>query len=200
MKYESLLKNAKTFAARYNVHLNGLRIPGDSNSHVSVGLTHMSLEYYESVIFLMGRGAYRASGALIRPQYEALVRALYYFRCASTVKAEDFMRGKKVPTIYEMISQIEKHPGLDAGYLSRFHSRNSKTMHDLTHGGIQQYLRSFTGNELIPNFTDQDKYDLLKSAALLGVTAASHVAAIAGSIELARMIQKDFKELCTGGT
>ena len=199
MKYESLLKNSKIFAVRYNAHLNNLVVPGNSNSHTSIGLTHMSLEYYESVIFLMERGAYRASGALIRPQYEALVRALFYFHCASPDKAEDYLKGRKPPKTYDMIAEIEKQPWFKGEHLSRFHERNWKTMHDLTHGGVLQFSRSFTGNELIPNFTDQDKHDLLRSSCLLGATAASHVAAISGAEDIAWVIQDEFQKLCIGG-
>lgn len=198
MNYEFLIKSTPAFVGRINDRLEGLSLSGASKPLASVGLAHMSLEYYESVTILLARGAYRSSGALIRSQYEALVRSFYYFHCAAEEKAEAFIGGAEPPKISTMISEIERVPGLGSGALSEFHARNWKTMNDLVHGGREQYQRSFSGNELFTNFSEEDKRNLLMSSSILGVLAASQVATIAGLATLALDFQSDFRELFIG--
>ncbi|WP_458576254.1 DUF6988 family protein [Aliamphritea spongicola] len=79
----SLLKKSKTLMTEIDVRMNGIVIPDGLRSKISFGLLHLSLEHFGSIITLINYNMSASAVALLRCQYEALIRSLYFDQCAT---------------------------------------------------------------------------------------------------------------------
>ena len=172
--------------------LDGLKIVGGHDSRASAALLHLSLEHFGAIAVLLDHNLSASAVSLLRLQYEALVRAMYFFHCASEGEAESFMSGKEPPKIKEMISGLEDKPGFKSGFLSRVHAREWKSMNSYTHGGSEQMIRRYADGSLANHFTDSDKVGLIKAAKATALMVATHAAIVYGTPDLAKEIQLRF--------
>lgn len=188
------LQTSREFMSLIDSALNGLSIGQDLNAKVSGALLHLSLEHFGGVVHLISCNLYASGSALLRAQYEALVRGLFYYHCASEEELERYLDGGEPPKIKSMISRIEEIPGFQSGSLGNVHARIWGAMNEFTHGGSIQVYRRFTDNELIPNFSPEQIAEFLKSARVMALLASSHVAAVSGALETSRRFLDEYKE------
>lgn len=167
----------------------------DSEDRLAMALLHLSMEHYGSILQLMKTGHVGSGLALLRPQFEALVRGRWYHVCASAEQKEKFMKGGEPPSVYKMIEQIEKVSGCNDSGLIGLKESIWTEMHSFTHGGIEQASWRITENEITSDFSDDIKMRLLHIANALGLTAIGYVCAITDSNEAAINIANQFKSL-----
>ena len=187
------LQTSRKFMDLIDSALDGLNLGQDLNAKVSGALLHLSLEHYGGVVHLISSKLYASGSALLRAQYEALVRGLFYYHCASEEELERYLDGGEPPKIKSMISRIQETPGFQSGSLGNVHARIWGAMNEFTHGGSIQVYRRFTGHELISNFSPEQIAEFLKSARVMALLASSHVAAVSGALEISGRLLDEYK-------
>lgn len=172
--------------------LNGLNLGQELNAKVSGGLLHLSLEHFGGVVQLISCELYASGSALLRAQYEALIRGLFYYHCASDGELESYLDGGQPPKIKAMIARIEEIPGFQSGSLGNVHARIWSAMNEFTHGGSIQVYRRFIDHELISNFSSEQIAEFLKSSRVMALLASSHVATVSGASEISRRLIDEY--------
>lgn len=165
--------------------MNGLTVPGDIRSRVFFGLLHLSLEHFGAIVVLGKKQLYASAAALLRPQYEATVRAIYFSQCASESEVVAFTEGKDPITLKKMVDSLEKERVSKDGMFINFYQNTKQYMHGFTHGGFEQLGRRYTDSELKNSFRDNEVEAIVRSGQVLACLAACCASATAGNNELA---------------
>ncbi len=192
MNFDETLNKASQFMRSLDKKMDGLKIREDIESRVSCALLHLSLEHFGAIVVLITNNLNGSSAALVRLQYEALIRGMYFYQCASKDEAEKFASGKEPPRIKEMIKQLEAKPGFTSGVFSRVHQREWDAMNSYTHGGAAQVQRRYSDSELIGNYSETDRLNILKASKGMALLAATHAALACGHLELAKELKEEF--------
>jgi hypothetical protein len=171
------LSRAKDFKQLIDQKLDGLAFGAEPKCKVSAGLLHLSIEHFASILLLVERHLNASAAALLRPQYEAAVRGVYFDDCATPEEIDSFVAGQEPVNLSEMIKRIDAHNSSNA--LCRFKDKFLDTMHGFTHGGFEQLQRRYTGAVLAANFTDSEREEIVRVSHVLAGVAATCAAAIA---------------------
>jgi len=195
MNLSQTLDNAKIFANTIDNKLDGLALDGDVRSRVFNVLLHLSLEHYSSTILLMRSRMNGSAAALLRPQYEAFMRGLYYLQCASEKEIELFIEGKEPKKLYKIVEQLESNFAIENNPITNIYSSLKRKMHGFTHGGLEQLQRRFNGSEIIGNYSDEACLQIITLSHILAIYAATFTAAAANKEELASEFVKEVNNL-----
>jgi len=116
------------------------------------------------VKYLIAAGLYTSAAALLRVQYEALVRALWALYVATDAQVELLIaeltqetekRNSRIPMLSEMLTAIEnKAPHAPVAMLKEFKHYSWKPLSSFVHGGIHAVNRHSNGFPvlLVQNF------------------------------------------------
>lgn len=156
-------------------------------ARVSVSLLHLSLEHQKSISLLSGSpGNLNGSSlALLRPQFEAYVRGLWFNRCASEAEIDGFIKGTEPPRINKLIEAIEKTPGFMHGELMHKKTSVWRALNDYTHGGVTQVKARNSGNQIIQNYSEEHLLWLLNFSSYLGLLAGIEISGVANNSGIA---------------
>ena len=90
--------------------IDGAKLPDDTRHRVSASLLHLALEHHGAIQVLVSyepSPLYGSAAALLRPQFEACIRGIWYHRCASEQDLDRFTRGAEPLAISKLINDIE---------------------------------------------------------------------------------------------
>jgi hypothetical protein len=126
-----------------------------ARSRVSRAMCSVSIEHAESAKMLLAAGNFTSSLALLRVQYEALVRAIWVYYAASDTFVEKLSsdlspasakKADKLPMLSEMLKNMEgKAPKNALGPLIEFREYSWKPLSSYIHGGIHAIDRHSKG-------------------------------------------------------
>ncbi len=133
--------------------------PGSKRDLVVIGFCRIVRTHVISQQMLLYAGMDVSAMTLVRPSYEALVRAIWCAKGASDDWIEKFLsppapdatkdaekvKGPFVGTMLKTIS--EHHPAWIHQELSQLKARTWKTMHSYVHGGIHAVIQSVSPAE-----------------------------------------------------
>lgn len=193
MNLAQRLEKSSNLMMHIDQKLDGLSLKSGMAAEASGALLHLSLEHFGAIVVLLKNGLSASAAALVRLQYEALIRGMYYYQCASEEDAELFFSGKSPPHIKDMISSLEMKPGFMSAGFSKVHAREWKTLNSYTHGGSEQVQRRRSGSELLNNYTEADCVNVLKASNAMAIVAAAHAAISCGALELAQELKEEYK-------
>lgn len=189
------LDNASRFMDKVDSKMNGIVFEGTTRSRLFNGFLHLSLEHFGSIVLLVRSGMVGSAAALIRPQYEALIRGLYFQDCATDNKVESFINGKDPISLYKMVEALEDTFVIENNPLSSIYEGLKNRMHSFTHGGLEQIERRFTGEELVNSFLDEETIKLIQLSNILAIYSATLASAAAGKDDLAQEFVAEIKLL-----
>lgn len=160
-------------------YLPGLVVPGEKRARLFYGFMHLSLEHFGAISVLLESRFSASAAAMLRPQYEAVIRAIYFYEYAEEKAVNSFLAGKEPVRIADMINIIEAKEGAGSNALRKFYDRFKKCMNGFTHGGFAQIQRRFTEKDLMCNFSDQEQDSIGRVSLLLAEISAVCVASVA---------------------
>lgn len=118
-------------------------------------LASLSFEHSQSMKHLIAAGLFTSAAALLRVQYESLVRALWVLYVASDSDAELMVaeltretakRASKIPMLSIMLDEIEeKAPHAPISHLREFKHYSWRPLSSFVHGGIHAVNRHGKG-------------------------------------------------------
>lgn len=152
------------------------------------------VEHHAAVISLSKVQLYGAAFALLRVEFEALVRGLWLKHVATDKELNRFKKDKVDPTFNELIKAIESTVGVSYGLLSYIKDKQWGIFNSFTHTGIEAISRRVgektTGFD---NYQETDVIKALRFTGLVAIFAAVELASlsknqdtITKSLELAR--------------
>jgi hypothetical protein len=116
----------------------------------------LSIEHaYSARLLLLREGAAHSGVALLRLQYEALLRAFWVHFCASddqvhklaiSLTPEAEQRAKNLPGPLDMLNQIvERAPATIHAPLQQFHLESWRALNSFVHAGVHPLSRATSG-------------------------------------------------------
>jgi len=118
-------------------------------------LASLGFEHAQSVKHLIAAGLYTSAAALLRVQYESLVRAIWVLYVATDDQAgllladltdESAKQASKIPMLSKMIIEIEdKAPHAPVAHLKEFKHYSWRPLSSYVHGGIHAVSRQGRG-------------------------------------------------------
>ena len=189
MNIEDKLNQAQNFMNFIDEHMNGIKLSGDIRSRVFYSLLHLSLEHFGSIVILVKNKMHGSAYALMRPQYESVIRALYFQDCASKEEIERFTEGKDPKNLFKMLEVLDKD--LESSSVLNFYHLLKNEMHAFTHGGLEQLSRRYSEHELISNFSEEECKKLITLSQVLAGISATCATAVAGRPDISDMILEE---------
>ncbi|WP_397452055.1 DUF6988 family protein [Pseudomonas sp. NA-150] len=129
----------------------------DSTNRVQAArsLASLGFEHAKSVKHLVAAGLYISAAALLRVQYESLVRAIWTLYVATDSQAELMLsdlddesakRASKIPMLSKMLVAIEENaPHVPVAHLKEFKHYSWRPLSSFVHGGIHAVNRHGKG-------------------------------------------------------
>jgi hypothetical protein len=192
MSIEKSLNRASQFMDAIDAKMDGIKLPGEIKARVFFGLIHLSLEHFGAIIVLVKQKLSASAAALIRPQFEATIRALYFQECAREKEITAFVEGNEPITLKEMIDKLELQLQNTGCSFVSYYQNTKRIMHGFTHGGFEQIGRRYSETDLINSFTDNEIETMIAGAQVIACLSVSCAAAVAGKDELAKEFIMEF--------
>ncbi|MCU7963991.1 hypothetical protein L5M28_15640 [Shewanella sp. SW32] len=162
------IEEFESWSTYYQVQLDGVSYEPNPRRRVAMGLLHLSLEHHQSILTLAKYNLLGSSFALLRCQFEAMLRGLWFLRCATDADIGKFIDGENLELkVNTLISEVETKKGYQNGELKRYKEGKWKAMNDYTHGGFFQIATRTQGNEVTGrNFSEHSIWFLAESSKL----------------------------------
>lgn len=171
-----------------------IEIPEDEPEiGLSVASCFLSIEHAGVLRGAFLSGAPNSGTAILRIQYEALLRAAWVLFAASPghvsklsveISIEAQQNAKNLPGTKDMLEAVAKHaPGPIARNLTEFHSLHQHALNSFVHGGIHPLRRTQEG------FPITQALQLVAISNALLINAFQMLAAISGSTERAERVR-----------
>lgn len=177
--------------------IDGAAFATTHRTRVSVGLLHLSLEHQRGIIALADHGIFGSALALFRPQYEAYIRGVWFYWCASDGQIETFLSGEEPPKIRYLIEEVEKLEGYEGKALSKVKAEIWATLNDYTHGGAIQVKARNAQDEITNNYNPDHIGGVVQATVGLAYSAGAAMAKIGENPELANGLMALHKRIYT---
>lgn len=155
MDLNQLLGRSAELEARIAEFLGLPLFDGSSRLQAVRSVASLCFEHAQSLKYLTAAGLCTSAAALLRVQYESLVRAIWMHHCASDQEVEFMLaeltretakQASKIPMLSRMLDEIEaKAPHLPVAGLREFKHYSWKPLSSYVHGGIHAVHRHGRG-------------------------------------------------------
>ena len=178
----------------------GLKIPVELKSRLSAGCHSAALQNHAGIAVLFSLGLHAPAFALLRPAFESYVRGIWLSDCAKQVEISDFATGawQKVPSMGNMVDQLESTASFGTGILTQSFSSNWETLCGFTHSGIEQVQMHISGGDIESNCSPEQIDEALNFAGACAVMAGIAMATLADDLEAAKRIRNIAREFAEG--
>jgi hypothetical protein len=165
----------------------GLRLPADRRSRIAHGCLDLAIEHQAGIYVLAEQPLWGPVYVLIRPLFDATVRAMWLATCATDEELDLFEADKlsRKKNFTNLVDELEAKLGHSGGVLSKLRKSSWSILSDFTHTGFKHVLRRNSESQTGPNYSAQETEQVLRLAAGLGLFAATAMADLAGNRELA---------------
>ena len=171
-----------------NSQVDGIEMPTSDRTRLAAGCIDTAMEHHAAIVALMAYRLYGSALALVRPTFEAYLRAAWLHQCASSGQLDQFKRGKLELAPGAIISELEQKPSFQFGVLSKAKRASWSKMCDFTHTGAQQAIRRNKTESIEPDYDDAELIDALAFADAIGQMCVIELAHLAGDTYLAEAV------------
>lgn len=164
---------------------DGLVIKTDNATRVPGVLLDLCLEHHVGIVQLATSRINGSAFALIRAQFESLVRGLWLHLCATADELYEFVEKDQLPLNFgEMLNVIEQHADFGDKVLSQYKIAGWKAMNGYTHGGMHQIARRVKDASIEPNYHPEEIIEVLKASGLFALLALLQIGRLAHNQEV----------------
>lgn len=176
----AVLANAQQLVHWIAERQDGIEIKAANAARVPGTLLDICLEHHAGIVHLVTGRMNGSAFALIRAQFEALVRAVWLHLCATSEELKAFVDKDALPLNFgQMIEAIETHDDFGDKVLSGIKMQVWKAMHGYTHGGMHQISRRIKGNSIEPNYGPEEVTEVLKASGLFALMSLLQIGRLA---------------------
>jgi len=178
----AVLKSAQDLVHWIAERQDGLEVKSGNATRVPAILLDLVLEHHVGITHLVTGRMNGSAFALVRGQFEALVRALWLQLCATPEEVDAFVEKDSLPLNFgEMLDAIEQHNDFADKVLSGIKKSVWKAMNGYTHGGMHQVARRVKEGSIEPNYEPEEVIEVLKAAGLFALMGLLQIGRLAGN-------------------
>jgi hypothetical protein len=195
MKIGEAVRNAECLIQWLDERIHDVETPGSTRARLAAGCLDVALEHQKAIVLLVAHKRYGSAFALARLIFEAFIRGVWLWRCASDVEIERFKKQGIDKTFGELIQEVEKLEGYEGGVLSDVKAKPWKMLNSFTHTGYDQVMRRNTETSIEPNYRDVEIVELLSFSNAVGIFVTMAIAYMANQEAFAVSVLEKAKEL-----
>jgi hypothetical protein len=136
------------------------------NRRVTITLAYcnLALDHHTAIILLFRSRLYSSGLALVRPVFEAMLRAHWVTGCAKDGEVDQVAADPD----FDIMGRVDTNR-IDAAFLADGFFRQAKTdawkaMSAYTHSGLPQLVRQFSGAKVAASYSEHDVLEGLRAA------------------------------------
>jgi hypothetical protein len=186
----SQLEKSLQWMIESNKLIDGNQLEATKSNRVSLSLFTLCLEHQTAIHLLVDNSVYGSAFAMIRPQFEAFVRGIWFEYCATEEQVDAFIAGEQPPKIRAQIKAIKVHDESQGDSLSAVIDKLWGSFNDYTHGGITQVKARNAEKLIAKNYNPEHIDGLLSYSAVIACSSGIEIAKVINDEELANNITK----------
>jgi len=165
MTLDEALEQARNKLDRSFELMNGLEGKGDLLDKLVASYVLLAMEHHHAMIILIENHRRISVAALVRPQFEAIVRGTWLAFKGDGVIASEIGAGlHKWKGIRKMCTQIDTF--IEGKTFTEIVDTNIDALHSYTHGGTHMLSRCMNDNDIISSFTDNEMIEILSATSV----------------------------------
>jgi len=172
------IKRSKELVAGIRLVTQGLHLPSSDRNRLSAALLDQVHEHHDAILLLLENGCVGSAIALLRGTFEATVRGVWLFRCASDIEIDRFRRGKIKKKLDDLVIDVERALQLPGSALSDVKGSSWHAMCGYDHAGYLQAVRRITPTDIGPNYSEAEQIEILSLADFCLVLASAAMCAL----------------------
>ena len=188
MSLETTINQSARWLNGCNSLIGEQSLKSSTRSRVAAALLHLSIEHHGSMQILVDHKHYGSAFTLLRPQFEAYLRGVWFQLCATDQQIAKFIKNDELPNIGELIKDIENVPGYEEGKLSAVKKSVWNKLCGYTHGGYVQVAYRNTANEITSDYEEPHIIGLISTACTITLLAAVAFSILVDSGEMANKL------------
>ena len=193
MKSTEHVQDAGQFVEWLRLAVHEKVLPASNRVRASASCLAIAQEHHHSIALLTEHRLFASSFALLRAAFEAYVRGMWLFLCASEPQVSRFLNGKEPPKLDNLLAALEATPGFAENVLSTLKKRHWSAMCAFTHTGGLHVQRWNTSEAVEPHYDPKEVAQVLFFAELIGALAVLGIAEIAQDEQLATKVLAQLK-------
>lgn len=178
-----------------NSHCSKMVVNNDDRSKLAAGLLYTSNLHHYSIIELSMKNMLGSAFALLRPQLETYIRAVWVMNCASAEAVQKFCAGEEPPRINVQLREIEELEEFSGGHLSTYKNQVWALLCDFTHGGGVQAAWHIGNSFVGCAFTHLQVKSLYQQADTMALKSSLAIAKLCNNEEIAKIICASHKRI-----
>lgn len=175
--------------------LHGRSLSSSDRTRVAAGAFAAALEHHHAIGVLFRERLNSSAFALVRAEYEAYVRGLWFAHCATDDQLSSFIGGAEPPKLHVLLEQIEALPTFESKTLSSIKAESWKSMCSYTHTGALQVQRWNTEDAITSRHSREEIEAVVAFCNVFALLAAVGVAALENNDLLATELLEKFRAL-----
>lgn len=189
------LKSAGELVEWLRLAVHEQSLPASSRTRAAASCYGIAQEHHHAIVVLAHHRLYASCYSLLRVEFEAYVRGLWLWLCASDNEVEGFLSGTAPPKIRLLLSAIESTPAFTAKTLSTIKSQSWSAMCAFTHTGGLHVQRWNTAEAIEPNYEPKEVESVLRFAGLIAAMSTIGIAQLADNDELGMKVLVKMQEI-----
>ncbi len=154
-------------AERVNVELSRVlsgEYPDDRRVTITLAYCNLAMDHHTAIILLFRHRLYGSGLALVRPVFEAMLRAHWVVGCAKDTEVDQVAEDPD----FDIMSRVDTNR-IDAAFQADGFFRQAKTdawkaMNAYTHSGLPQLVRQFSGVKVAASYSEHDVLEGVRAA------------------------------------
>jgi hypothetical protein len=191
--FEESMEN--TTGAKIISALDGMDVKNVERDKFSIMLNDVVFDNQRAIFDLVKLGHLGAASALLRVLFEAHVKAIWIYSCASDKQISQFkkdrVKSRTKPKdniqFQEMISDIETELPYYKDSISKFKEHHWKGLNSLTHSGVMQFSYQFKDGVMSKKYQADFSNTLLEFSERFAILSLGNVGKIVGDIEIVKL-------------
>lgn len=173
------LNSSYEIAKCFDESLNGIIFERNDKNTISSSFYSLSLEHHRGVIVLAEQQLYGSASALLRSLFEAYVKGMWFYHCATEIDFENLGKDKFKKQFHSMINDLEEK-GKAKG-ISKQKIENWSGLNSLTHSGLLQINKRSDEHSITSNYDSGFILDTLLFANNYALLNAGELAKISNN-------------------
>jgi hypothetical protein len=185
-----------------SVVIDGMKVNNSDRATISIMLHDVVFDNQKAIFDLVKLGHIRSASALLRVLFEAHVKGIWLYSCATDKQISQFKKDSVKSAVkpkcniafHEMISDIETEMPHLNGTLSKFKENHWKGLNCLTHSGTMQFSYEFVDGKMRRKCSNGYPKTLLDFSERFAISSLGSVGKIVGCVNIIKCSIKLSKE------
>jgi hypothetical protein len=134
--------------------------PDDTKTVMVMGFLSTMIEHHKAMLLLIRNGRVGSAFALARSIVEGMYRGMWINACASAEQIESFDADDKFPVNMPDMAKAIDEAYRAGNYFVNLKERGWAALCSYSHSGMLQLGRRFTGSKVVPNYRDEEIYEV----------------------------------------